>query len=82
MISAHLGGFAFLLTNDDRMGLAAKIAQPGDEVCGFHGSPFLIRKAGEHYRFLGQCYIHGLTEGEALKDLKAGRLKEERISLR
>jgi hypothetical protein len=66
------------------MGLADKVAQPRDEVCVFHGYPFpfLIRKAGEHYRLLGQCYIHGLIEGEAFQDLKAGRLEEHWISLR
>jgi hypothetical protein len=76
--------YSFLITDNGRMGLAAKVAEPGDEVCVFHGYPlpFLIRKAGEHHRLLGQCYIHGLIEGEAFQDLKAGRLEEHWISLR
>jgi hypothetical protein len=76
--------FSFLITDNGRMGLAAKVAEPRDKVCVFHGYafPFLIRKAGEHYKLLGPCYIHGLIEGEAFQELKAGRLEEEWISLR
>ena len=51
--------------------------QPGDVVCLFHGGkyPLLIRPTGEHYRFLGQCYIHGMMDGEAADDLEAGGWK-------
>lgn len=79
-----IGYYSFLITDNGRMGLAAKIAQPGEVVCVFHGSPlpFLIRKAGGYYRFMGQCYVHGIVEGEVLEDLEAGRMKEEWISLR
>jgi hypothetical protein len=64
-----VGDYSVLIIDNGRMGLAAKIAQPRDEVSVFHGYlfPFLIRKAGEHYRLLGQCYIHGLIGGKAFK---------------
>ena len=33
----------------------------GDVVCLLRGalSPFVLRKEGEHYTFVGNCFVHG-----------------------
>lgn len=52
-----------------RYGWAVDGAMPGDRVAVFYGCdyPFMIRDAGDgKYRIVGDCYIHGLMDGEAL----------------
>jgi hypothetical protein len=43
--------------------------EPGDLICLFRGGPvpFILRKRGETYRFVGGCYIHGVMEIEEQK---------------
>ena len=46
-------------------------AEAGDCVIIFAGGelPFILRKdpVGEHYRFIGACYIHGIMHGEVFR---------------
>jgi hypothetical protein len=48
----------------------------GNVLSVFFGAqlPFLLRLMGEHYRSLDQSYVHGIMKGEAMEELKAGRL--------
>jgi hypothetical protein len=45
-------------------------------------APFLLRPQGDHYNFVGQCYVHEMMDGEALAEIESGRLKEEWFALR
>lgn len=55
------------------LGLAPKAAQPGDLICILFGCsvPVVLRSVvvqetgGEYYKFIGECYVHGLMEAEA-----------------
>jgi len=78
------GDFAFFMTWDGHMGLESKLAQEGETVSVLFGTqlPFLLRQMGEHYRFLGECYVYGIMKEEAMEELKAGRFTEERFPLR
>jgi hypothetical protein len=62
-------GRRFCVTQKGFMGLAGQLAKEGDEIAILLGAgiPFVIRK-GEHgrYSIVGDCYIHGIMEGEAL----------------
>jgi len=51
----------------------------GDLVCILYGGPvpYVIRRSGGQYRFIGEAYIHDLMRGEAIDQLKAGILQEE-----
>lgn len=75
-----VGGLsAFLRLTESRrfaatdMGLAGYVpmrAKKGDLVCILYGSdvPFVVRKqAGGNYSLVGECYMHGIMEGEALQ---------------
>ena len=70
----------FYRTVDGRFGWAVDGTQPGDLVVLFHGCqfPFVLRQTGggganrvvgaEAFRIVGDCYIHGLMDGEGLVD--------------
>ena len=55
-----------------RLGLAPQLTKKRDLICILYGCsvPVVLRKkhAGkpdEHYEFIGECYVHGIMEGEA-----------------
>ncbi|KAF4636544.1 hypothetical protein G7Y89_g1529 [Cudoniella acicularis] len=60
--------------SEGRLGLVPRGAEAGDLVCVINGVnvPFIVRRMGLHenagneeYKVVGECYIHGLAEGEA-----------------
>lgn len=58
--------------------------QEGDLIyvaigCDF---PFLVRPAGDMYRVIGECYLYGYMNGEALDMVASGELAFERLHLR
>lgn len=60
----------FAATNIGLAGYVPMRAKEGDLVCILYGSdvPFVVRKeAGGNYSLVGECYMHGIMNGEALK---------------
>ncbi|OJJ46186.1 hypothetical protein ASPZODRAFT_2071477 [Penicilliopsis zonata CBS 506.65] len=60
-------------TKQGRVGLVPTTAKEGDLIALFYGSrvPFIIRQSNEHtseYNLIGECYIHGLMQGEWFHD--------------
>jgi hypothetical protein len=62
--------------SEGRLGLVPRGAEVGDLICVFNGVdvPFIVRRielyenaGNEEYEVVGECYIHGLSEGEALR---------------
>ena len=60
-----------------RLGLAPHLTKKRDLICILYGCsvPVVLRKhhAGtpnEHYTFIGECYVHGIMEGEAFDLIK------------
>jgi hypothetical protein len=76
-------GRKFFLSSSGYMGLGPLALQEGDMICILLGCdvPLLIRKEGDYYRLVGECFVWGLMDGEALKDRKADE-KYEVIRLR
>lgn len=70
-------------TSNGYMGLAPPNIAKGDLVYVFTGGsmPFIIRSAGERkiprdgthtcFQFLGECYLHGIMDGEAMEDYES-----------
>jgi hypothetical protein len=61
----------FFVSQNERYGWAVDGTQPGDQVAIFYGCkyPFLLRECCDGtYKIVGDCYIHGLMDGEALAD--------------
>jgi len=61
----------FFISSSERYGWAVDGTQAADRVAVLYGCkfPFLLRDAGDGtYKIVGDCYIHGLMDGEALRD--------------
>ena len=79
----------FVLTENNYMGLAPKMAEVGDRICVFLGgqTPYVVRKKSEvqsHQpsifgadHFLGDAYVHGMMDGEAMKKYSTGEKKKK-----
>lgn len=79
-------GRCFFLTTAGRMGLGPRVAAVGDVVTVFYGAqvPFLlkpIRTSDEEYRLCGECYVHGMMNGEAIEAVDKGVLEGRLIRL-
>jgi hypothetical protein len=74
-------GRSFLFTEKGYYGLGPSIAKRGDLCCVLFGAkvPFLLRRFGEanHYKLIGECYIHGIMRGEAVAMTQNNLLSEE-----
>jgi hypothetical protein len=66
---AMVGGKQLMTTSHGYIGIAPCLAKPGDEICilvGCH-TPMVLRPLGEgRFRIVGEAYVLGLSEGEAL----------------
>ena len=69
----------FAKTNRGYYVLGPKVMQPGDVVCVLFGGkvPFCLRPLGDRYLLVGECYVHGLMNGEAMKMMNRQELLEE-----
>jgi hypothetical protein len=56
-------------TSGGYIGLVPGSGREGDVVCVVRGArvPFLLRTCGAFYTFIGECYVHSIMDGEALK---------------
>lgn len=63
-------------TSKQYIGLLPRGTKLGDQICVFLGAhvPFIIRhhEKGDSYQLIGECYVHGIMEGEVMlmEDLK------------
>jgi hypothetical protein len=80
----------FCTVDEQRLGLAPKTARRDDIVCVFYGCsvPVLIRKirtkdkSKQEYEFIGECYLHGMMDGEAVSGARKSQTTEEDFILR
>lgn len=67
----------FFITEEGLMGLGPRLIEPGDLVCVLLGSrvPFVLRRKvdGDRYVLVGECYCHGVMDGEAVRGLDEGK---------
>ncbi|CAH0055873.1 unnamed protein product [Clonostachys solani] len=59
------------------MGLGPDVLRPGDLVCVLFGGPvpYILRPLrGDEYHFVGECFVPGYMDGEAITQWKAGTL--------
>lgn len=64
-------GRTLFATENGYLGLGDNALEPGDLVCVLLGgrTPYVLRPAGGNkYKFLGECYLHGIMYGEALSE--------------
>lgn len=60
--------YQFCVTAKGFIGMVPSLTQIGDIVCLIHGLevPYVLRSFGTRYKLVGDSYIHGIMDGEAL----------------
>ena len=71
----------FFLTAKGYMGIGCRGIRKDDVVCVLLGCnmPLIIRKMADHYLLVGNAYIYGLMNGEALQDIQESKANVEDI---
>jgi hypothetical protein len=74
----------FIVTLKGRMGIGPTETQPGDLISVIFGGevPYILRTQEGGFLFVGESYIHGLMDGEAVQAWQRGELVEEILELR
>lgn len=59
-------------TSKRYVGMVPGIAEAGDYIVLLNGGelPFVIRQQGPEWELIGNCYVHGITSGEAWDEEK------------
>ena len=81
---AGLRGRSMAITTQGYIGAMPPDVQVGDLVCVLFGCsvPVVLRKRGEDsYSFVGECYVHGFMDAEAIAFQIKGQLKEKTFVL-
>ena len=62
----------FFITTSGFMGLGPRTMQPQDQIAVLHGCrwPVILRPGDDHFKMLGTCYVHGIMDGEAIREKK------------
>ena len=63
---------AFFMTRGwECLGLGPAQLAVGDKVCIIYGCsvPVILRPVKTYFKFIGECFVHGMMEGEAIKGL-------------
>ena len=70
MVIKACNGRRFFRTKKGYMGLGPKDIRNGDTVSVLRGGqvPFILRKLDETYMLIGESYVHGIMNGEAMND--------------
>ena len=78
-----LFGRKLMTTARGFLGLAPEGLQKGDSLWILLGCsvPVALRSCGDYYKLVGECYVHGVMEGEAMAWVDTGECKLENITL-
>jgi hypothetical protein len=70
-------------TKDKHAVKAWNTVKDGDLVCVVLGCdvPLILRPIGDYHELIGDCYVDGIMEGQAMADLDAGKYKLEIFDL-
>jgi hypothetical protein len=76
-------GRRFFISEEGNFGLAPPNARKGDHIAVFYGAetPFILRKGGSTYQVVGESYVHGLMNGEAINSWRLGTKEVRNIVL-
>ena len=76
-------GRRFVLSDNGYMCLAPGETRPGDQICLLVGGHvfYILRPAEESWSLIGECYVHGFMDGEAISLLGKGILELQQFSI-
>lgn len=62
-------GRRFFTSIGGYMGIGPPGMRPSDSICVFLGGnvPWVVRQAGHDYSLIGECYVHGMMDGEIMQ---------------
>lgn len=62
-------GRRFFTSIGGYMGIGPPGMRPGDSICVFLGGnvPWVVRQVGHDYSLVGECYVHGMMDGEIMQ---------------
>lgn len=72
-----------MISSKGYIGLVPAKAREGDHICVLYGCsvPVILRKKGDHYVLIGESYVHGIMDGEALSQKWDPPLVEDAFTL-
>jgi hypothetical protein len=81
LATVGLSGRKLITTQNGFLGLAPDETQLGDTIAVLYGCnyPVVLRRSGNGFRYIGECYIDGLMDGEAVAAQMRGEYQEETI---
>jgi hypothetical protein len=64
-------------TNKGYIGIGPKFLVVGDLICVLSGGrvPFILRRKGDIYQLIGECYVYGTMSGQAVELMNCSRKK-------
>jgi len=76
-------GRRMVTTDKGHIGMALELSRRGDLVCLLFGCkmPVVLRPEGDYFRFMGECYVHGLMFGEGIDAYGRGEYEAEKFEL-
>ncbi|KAK6081039.1 heterokaryon incompatibility protein [Seiridium cupressi] len=75
---------SFIVCKSGRIGLAVRGVAPGDRVFIMRGgsAPLVLRKSGTEWNMVGEAYISGLMDGEAVDLALQEKMVQKKITLK
>ncbi|KAH9222309.1 heterokaryon incompatibility protein-domain-containing protein [Leptodontidium sp. 2 PMI_412] len=79
---AHKGR-RFCVTKGGYMATTSYDTEHGDVVVMFDGfgTPFILRKLGDDWKLVGDCYVHGIMDGELIIYTEDTQLSSDKVSV-
>ena len=76
-------GRKLMRTESGYFGLGPLCAKEGDIICVLFGgrTPYCLRQVNDRYMLLGECYVHGLMNGEAIGMMEQGQIEQKTFCL-
>jgi hypothetical protein len=81
-------GRRFFITKKGYFGLGPQKSEPGDRIAVLFGSgvPFVLRKCPSRsgtraWRIIGECYVHGIMQGEVIRKWELGSAESQMLLL-
>ncbi|KAH7350429.1 heterokaryon incompatibility protein-domain-containing protein [Pyrenochaeta sp. MPI-SDFR-AT-0127] len=71
-MARHAPGKDLFATFTSRIGIGPQGIQAGDKIILVNGARvvYAVRKQGDSYRMVGECYLHGVMNGEMIQDIQ------------
>ncbi|PQE13628.1 heterokaryon incompatibility protein [Rutstroemia sp. NJR-2017a BVV2] len=81
--SVHWNLRRMITTAAGYVGLGGNVCKTGDVICVIHGcsTPIILRGKGNAFQLVGEAYIHGIMNGEALKGISSGKYTIQDLEL-